>query len=708
MSFREGWYLVRTDHARRRFCRYFISTTAYTAECIIEPNGEQILLWHVESNALARRADWSGEYRELPAARNGDWWDNPASSVRMRPDAPGDYSRVARKPTARELSQRARSADIAQCDGLDCSKEIHVGIFFDGTNNNRDRDRPDKGHSNIVSLWDAHRDDRNCFFRFYVPGIGTPFPQIGEHTEDDGGKTYAQGGEARIHWAMLLVYNAVSRAVTGGNLLPETEMTSMVTSVFSGLGTVWRLGDQKMLGIFNDIDARLMRALEGRRPRVTRVNLSIFGFSRGAAEARTMCNWIQRATRGRVGNAALNLRFLGIFDTVASVGLADSSPVGRGLLDWADGNLGVEGVQRAVHYAAAHEIRRSFPLSAARGDNGDAVRGVSEYVYPGAHSDVGGGYSPGDQGKSVGARSKLLSQIPLNDMYQEALNAGVELFRMDQMRPAIRADFAIDPELDRAFSAYVRWTAAEEKDDLAGRPTEVLSGRMQSHMQLYWRWRASIRGDEAFRALRSYQSATAQDRMDLWEAEGDFRRDIENARKAAQPRKVSRRDEFGVRHEVVLPPNASALQRSLLKEVERVPGVPKDVHQFFDQYVHDSHAGFWLLGPQTRYDRKVFVAEILRKQKLHAQYMSAWNMYGEPSYLRLAHLYALNSFEAKVVAANGKENTGTLPVITDADAEDLRDRMGLIAGAAVKYGMGTATRREAGGHAQYRRVMATS
>ena len=198
------------------------------------------------------------------------------------------------------------------------SKEIHVGIFFDGTNNNEKRDRALTGHSNIVSLWDAHTEDPDTRFRYYIPGVGTIFEQIGEKTESSDGKTFAGGGEARIHWAMLLVYNAVCRASTGKDLMPESEMTPLVTSAnANGLRTSWRLSDGKMRGIFRGIQQRLLTAVQGKRPKVVRINLSVFGFSRGAAQARTFCNWIQQATQGVIGHAILEIRFLGLFDTVA-------------------------------------------------------------------------------------------------------------------------------------------------------------------------------------------------------------------------------------------------------------------------------------------------------------------------------------------------------------------------------------------------------
>jgi Uncharacterized alpha/beta hydrolase domain (DUF2235) len=115
---------------------------------------------------------------------------------------------------------------------------------------------------------------------------------------------------------------------------------------------------------------------------------------------------------------------------------------------------------------------------------------IKEYVYPGAHSDVGGGYSPGDQGKATGERTTLLSQIPLNDMFFEALNSGVALQRLDEMPGETRADFKIDPKLDSAFSAYAAWTVYNEKEDVAAAKGAAAENRMQYHMHLYWRWRA--------------------------------------------------------------------------------------------------------------------------------------------------------------------------------------------------------------------------
>ncbi len=264
-----------------------------------------------------------------------------------------------------------------------------------------DRDKELLGHSNIVCLSEAHKLDGKDHFRYDIPGVGTPFPQIGEQREDPSGKASAAGGETHIHYAMLQVFNAVCRASTQTDLANEAEMRQIVTSTGGdGLSTWWRLGDAKLVAFFERLNRRLLQAVEGTRPKVTRVNISVFGFSRGAAEARVFVNWLRLATGGPSGHAALHIKFLGVFDSLASVFLDDSSPVGLGFFDWTDSTLDIAGVAATKHDIAAHEICLSFPLSTARTGTSYPAQ-TRERAYPGAHSDVGGGYSPGDPGNSA-------------------------------------------------------------------------------------------------------------------------------------------------------------------------------------------------------------------------------------------------------------------------------------------------------------------
>ena len=157
-------------------------------------------------------------------------------------------------------------------------------------------------------------------------------------------------------------------------------------------------------------------------PRIIAIRLWVYGFSRGAAAARAFANWLEALTQVEVegetcylfAGIPISIAFLGLFDTVASVGVAYVAPFAAGHMGWADDSMRLTDSQkfleRCVHLVSAHEQRACFPVdSIRRKANPDDPNcastyraGTVEYLYPGVHSDVGGGYPPGDQGKALG------------------------------------------------------------------------------------------------------------------------------------------------------------------------------------------------------------------------------------------------------------------------------------------------------------------
>ncbi|WP_323868491.1 T6SS phospholipase effector Tle1-like catalytic domain-containing protein [Xenorhabdus szentirmaii] len=177
------------------------------------------------------------------------------------------------------------------------------------------------------------------------------------------------------------------------------------------------------------------------------MKLFIYGFSRGAAEARAFVSWLSQLTditkdkhNPTLFGLPISVEFLGVLDTVPSVGIVHLVPSFTGHMDWANGTQQLPNetqypnfVRCCRHFVAAHEQRLCFPVDSVRRPNNKETQtshypeNIVEIVYPGMHSDVGGGYPVNDQGKSRESDDEILSQIVLHDMYLAAFMAGAPL-----------------------------------------------------------------------------------------------------------------------------------------------------------------------------------------------------------------------------------------------------------------------------------------
>jgi RHS repeat-associated protein len=158
------------------------------------------------------------------------------------------------------------------------------------------------------------------------------------------------------------------------------------------------------------------------------VQIDIIGFSRGSALARHFANMIvDQVKNGRFSaktslfgkeiSACVNLRFLGVFDTVPQmfVGVTDAG--------W-NFTIG-PGWDQVAHATALHETRQLFPLTtmeAGKYGVGAAGSPVTEIGLIGAHSDLGGGYYYQDGAIQRGD----LSDVSLNWMLMQAKQAGLQ------------------------------------------------------------------------------------------------------------------------------------------------------------------------------------------------------------------------------------------------------------------------------------------
>ncbi|WP_339530924.1 MULTISPECIES: T6SS phospholipase effector Tle1-like catalytic domain-containing protein [unclassified Pseudomonas] len=327
-----------------------------------------------------------------------------------------------------------------------CARSLHISLFFDGTNNNEPYDtrKATPPHpTNIARLYHASLEQpESGYFRYYIPGVGTPFPEIGEMDFSMRGLAFANRGEDRINWGLLQIADALSFALNNkqGLDLPvaQAKLKTMATTwPLTALGKSSRR--QAMASLLEPLRVKV----ETTQPKVLAIKLFVYGFSRGAAEARTFVTWLSELFDTPEGaedpeqallGLPLTIEFLGLLDTVASVGSAHAAPFADGHMDWADGTQQLpdvktfpEWIKVCRHFVAAHEQRLCFPLDSIRYADGLYPPYAREVVYPGVHSDVGGGYPPEDQGKARGGSGELMSQIVLHDLYAEAFAAGAPL-----------------------------------------------------------------------------------------------------------------------------------------------------------------------------------------------------------------------------------------------------------------------------------------
>ncbi|MDD9302195.1 MAG: DUF2235 domain-containing protein [Desulfobacter sp.] len=116
----------------------------------------------------------------------------------------------------------------------------------------------------------------------------------------------------------------------------------------------------------------------------------VFGFSRGAAIARRFCAKINTEVEKKTHKKMdIKVRFLGVFDTVASIGWPNIDDDKKPVSDVKFENCVVaDTVEEAVHMVSIDEKRTAFMPTLMAHDPGR----ITEVWFAGAHSDVGGGY----------------------------------------------------------------------------------------------------------------------------------------------------------------------------------------------------------------------------------------------------------------------------------------------------------------------------
>ena len=532
-----------------------------------------------------------------------------------------------------------------------CKTNLFFGFFMDGTRNNYLKSLEKKNHTetNIVRLysafpgqsvpgllpadtdWNYKKDEFKNYFRVYTPGVGTEFGQVrdsGKGLDRIRGNASGALGERRIIWTLVQAINNVHRFFTKSDLLDAAETLSLCRALTLDAAELKAMGGSSPSPMaeqsprsapsvrFKEVLTRLQRALKVHRVQpgaskpertdpglVQEIFVSVFGFSRGAAEARVFSHWLVELCKMdarlldkpgmTLAGFPVTFDFLGVFETVASVGLANTMGIFTGHGGWADSEFSLrvpEEVVQCKHFVSAHEVRRSFPLDSVA-LNQTYSDNCEEVVYPGVHSDLGGGYVPKEQGKGLDEMGvDMLSRIPLANMYRAARLAGVPL-KLELASATVKEYFKIAPETITAFNQYLSAATVT-----SGSVTAIM--REQRKFFILWR---KARRNGALEATPSFQRALQVDRNDLHSANLEFEDEIRDFETWCK-KKYSNRDHH---HTGPTQPQPPGFHNNRDEEWEEVasywndPAVPPQVGEFFDNYVHDSRAWFKLGGTEA-------------------------------------------------------------------------------------------------------------
>jgi len=283
----------------------------------------------------------------------------------------------------------------------DETDDLTIGIFFDGTNNN-------KNNTKAKEYYDKRARGEKL----------TPEEEISAEAY----RRYGRDHESSSY------YNAWSNVARLHDAYPDNYAVYV-----DGIGTVKEKSDELLGGGFGSGDTGILgKVKEGCKELAKTVRdqsntdeipilyLDVFGFSRGAAAARVFLNEIskkamplsvnQKNKAGYLGYylakngikvSLIKVRFLGLFDTVSSYSaIASAKPN----FDNDKTEIPLNNLSKAntvMHFIAANEHRNNFSLT--------KTTVGKEKEFPGVHSDIGGSYNDGVE--TVGIIEKNFKEV---------------------------------------------------------------------------------------------------------------------------------------------------------------------------------------------------------------------------------------------------------------------------------------------------------
>jgi len=297
--------------------------------------------------------------------------------------------------------------------------DIRIGVFFDGTQNNR--------------------TNTNARLAKKGSNANTAYHKMSDKETDSYMNDLSNVARKELHYTKEEYVNSIYIEGIGTDDLGAD--TDDATTVFGEghLGVAFGAGKHGIVAKVTkgcDILAERASKLKGKDD-INTLTVDVFGFSRGAAAARNFIYelskkrkddiWGSKLVKHKVQYARLQVRFVGLYDTVSSydpnaTNTTTDPNYDNDVSELHLNNLNVEinnlyKAKKIIHFCASDEHRKNFMLTPT------ARAGGQDFYLPGVHSDVGGCYTDKmNESKQIMDLDNTWGDGYDDDEYDEILN----------------------------------------------------------------------------------------------------------------------------------------------------------------------------------------------------------------------------------------------------------------------------------------------
>ncbi|WP_264529727.1 DUF2235 domain-containing protein [Flavobacterium sp. N502540] len=268
--------------------------------------------------------------------------------------------------------------------------DIRIGVFFDGTQNNR---------TNTNARSAKKGSDANKAYH-----------KMSDKETDSYMNDLSNVARKELHYAKDEYTDSIYiEGIGTDDLGADTDDASTVFGI-GHLGVAYGSGSQGVVSkVKKGCDKLAEKALllKG-KDKINTLTVDVFGFSRGAAAARNFIYelskknstdiWGSHLAKYKIAYNRLQVRFVGLYDTVSSYDPNASNTTTDPNFDndvselhLNDLNLEINDLYKAkkiIHFCADDEHRKNFMLTPTA-----KKAGGQDFYLPGVHSDVGGCYT---------------------------------------------------------------------------------------------------------------------------------------------------------------------------------------------------------------------------------------------------------------------------------------------------------------------------